>query len=60
MSVSTESDLRELAARGAAELDGADAIDLGFSPHDDAIHAPNENIRLDYLEKGMLWMGQTI
>jgi acetylornithine deacetylase/succinyl-diaminopimelate desuccinylase-like protein len=39
---------------------GADAIDLGFSPHDDAIHAPNENIRLDYLEKGMLWMAQTI
>jgi acetylornithine deacetylase/succinyl-diaminopimelate desuccinylase-like protein len=39
---------------------GSDAIDLGFSPHDDAIHAPNENIRLDLLEKGMLWMGQTI
>lgn len=28
MSVSTESDLRELAERGARELDGADAIDL--------------------------------
>jgi len=39
---------------------GAPAIDLGFSPHDDAIHAPNENIRLDYLENGMLWLGQTI
>ncbi len=39
---------------------GADAIDMGFSPFDDAIHAPNENIRLDYLEKGMLWIGQTI
>ena len=39
---------------------GAPAIDLGFSPHDDAIHAPNENIRLDYLEKGMVWMGQTL
>ena len=25
-----------------------------------ALHAPNENIRLDFLEKGMLWMGQTI
>jgi acetylornithine deacetylase/succinyl-diaminopimelate desuccinylase-like protein len=39
---------------------GSDAVDLGFAPHDDAIHAPNENIRLDYLEKGMLWVGQTI
>jgi acetylornithine deacetylase/succinyl-diaminopimelate desuccinylase-like protein len=39
---------------------GAPAIDMGFSPFDDAIHAPNENIRLDYLEKGMLWIGQTI
>jgi acetylornithine deacetylase/succinyl-diaminopimelate desuccinylase-like protein len=38
----------------------SDAIDVGFAPYDDAIHAPNENIRLDYLEKGMLWMGQTI
>jgi phosphoadenosine phosphosulfate reductase len=28
MTVTTESDLRELAKRGAAELDGADAIDL--------------------------------
>ena len=28
MSVTTENDLRELAAHGAAELDGADAIDL--------------------------------
>jgi len=39
---------------------GSEAVDLGFAPYDDAIHAPNENIRLDYLEKGMLWMGQTI
>jgi acetylornithine deacetylase/succinyl-diaminopimelate desuccinylase-like protein len=39
---------------------GVDAFDLGFSPHDDAAHAPNENIRLDYLEKGMIWIGQTI
>ena len=38
----------------------ADAVDIGFSPHDDAIHAPNESIRLDYLEKGMVWIGQTI
>ncbi|MDA4134330.1 MAG: M20/M25/M40 family metallo-hydrolase [Thaumarchaeota archaeon] len=39
---------------------GADAIDIGFSPIDDGIHAPNENVRLDLLEKGMVWMGQTI
>lgn len=39
---------------------GADAVDIGFSPHDDAIHAPNENIRLDYLEKGMVWIAETI
>jgi acetylornithine deacetylase/succinyl-diaminopimelate desuccinylase-like protein len=39
---------------------GAPAIDMGFAPHDDSIHAPNENLRLDYLEKGMLWMAQTI
>jgi acetylornithine deacetylase/succinyl-diaminopimelate desuccinylase-like protein len=38
----------------------SDAVDLGFAPPDDAIHAPNENIRLDYLEKGMVWMGQTL
>jgi acetylornithine deacetylase/succinyl-diaminopimelate desuccinylase-like protein len=38
----------------------SEAVDLGFAPHDDAIHAPNENIRLDFLEKGMVWMGQTI
>ncbi len=39
---------------------GADAVDIGFAPHDDAIHAPNENIRVDYLEKGMLWIGEAI
>ena len=39
---------------------GAPAIDVGLAPHDDAIHAPNENLRLDFLEKGMLWMAQTL
>lgn len=39
---------------------GSEAIDIGFSPHDDAIHAPNENIRLDYLEQGMVWIAQTV
>ena len=39
---------------------GAPAIDIGFAPHDDYIHSPNENIRLDYLEKGMLWTAKTI
>jgi acetylornithine deacetylase/succinyl-diaminopimelate desuccinylase-like protein len=39
---------------------GAPAVDIGFAPHDDFIHSPNENIRLDYLEKGMLWTANTI
>ena len=39
---------------------GAPAIEIGISPHDAALHAPNENIRLDLLEKGMLWIGSTI
>jgi acetylornithine deacetylase/succinyl-diaminopimelate desuccinylase-like protein len=38
----------------------SEAIDIGFAPDDDAIHAPNENIRIDYLEKGMIWMGETL
>jgi acetylornithine deacetylase/succinyl-diaminopimelate desuccinylase-like protein len=35
-------------------------LDIGISPIDAALHSPNENIRLDYLEKGMLWLGQTV
>jgi len=36
------------------------SLDIGISPHDMALHAPNENIRLDLLEKGMLWIAQTL
>jgi acetylornithine deacetylase/succinyl-diaminopimelate desuccinylase-like protein len=39
---------------------GIPAIDIGVSPPDAALHAPNENIRLDLFEKGMLWFGQTL
>ena len=39
---------------------GVAALDIGISPVDAALHSPNENIRLDFLEKGMLWLGQTI
>jgi acetylornithine deacetylase/succinyl-diaminopimelate desuccinylase-like protein len=39
---------------------GIPAIDIGISPPDAAMHAPNENIRLDLFEKGMLWIGQTL
>ena len=39
---------------------GVPAIDIGVSPPDAALHAPNENIRLDLFEKGMLWFGQTL
>jgi acetylornithine deacetylase/succinyl-diaminopimelate desuccinylase-like protein len=39
---------------------GVAGLDIGISPIDAALHSPNENIRLDYLEKGMLWLGQTV
>lgn len=35
-------------------------LDIGVSPVDSALHSPNENIRLDFLEKGMLWLGRTL
>ncbi|MDA4113581.1 MAG: M20/M25/M40 family metallo-hydrolase [Thaumarchaeota archaeon] len=35
-------------------------ISIGVSPSDAGAHSPNESLRLDYLEKGMLWMGETI
>ena len=35
-------------------------IDIGVAAEDAAIHAPNENLRLDLLEKGMLWVAETI
>lgn len=39
---------------------GVPAMDIGVSSHDAALHAPNENIRLDLFEKGMLWIAQTM
>ncbi len=35
------------------------AVSIGISPPDNAIHAPNENIRLDLFEKGILWLAET-
>jgi acetylornithine deacetylase/succinyl-diaminopimelate desuccinylase-like protein len=39
---------------------GVAGLDIGISPIDSALHSPNENIRLDFLEKGMLWLGRTV
>ncbi len=39
---------------------GVGGLDIGISPVDSALHSPNENIRLDLLEKGMLWLGRTV
>ncbi len=39
---------------------GVAGLDIGISPFDAAPHSPNENIRLDFLEKGMLWLGRTV
>ena len=39
---------------------GVAALEIGISPLDSALHSPNENIRLDFFEKGMLWIGQTL
>ena len=38
----------------------APAVMIGVSPPDNAIHAPNENIRIDLFEKGIHWLAQTI
>jgi acetylornithine deacetylase/succinyl-diaminopimelate desuccinylase-like protein len=39
---------------------GASAVSIGVSSTDCGMHAPNEMLRLDYFQKGMLWIGQTI
>jgi acetylornithine deacetylase/succinyl-diaminopimelate desuccinylase-like protein len=36
------------------------SVDIGVSAEDAAIHAPNENLRLDLLEKGMYWVAETV
>lgn len=38
----------------------APAISMGVSATDSGIHSPNENIRLDYLRKGIIWFAETI
>ena len=35
------------------------AVSIGVSPPDNAIHAPNESIRLDLFEKGILWLAES-
>jgi acetylornithine deacetylase/succinyl-diaminopimelate desuccinylase-like protein len=36
------------------------SVDIGVSAVDGGIHAPNENLKLENLRKGMLWVAQTI
>jgi acetylornithine deacetylase/succinyl-diaminopimelate desuccinylase-like protein len=36
------------------------SVDIGVCAEDAAIHAPNENLRLDLLQKGILWIADTI
>jgi len=38
----------------------ASAISIGVSSTDSWMHAPNEHLRLDYFQKGILWLGQTL
>jgi acetylornithine deacetylase/succinyl-diaminopimelate desuccinylase-like protein len=35
-------------------------VDIGVSAEGNAMHAPNENLRLDLLQKGMYWIAETI
>ncbi|MDV3244530.1 MAG: M20/M25/M40 family metallo-hydrolase, partial [Nitrososphaerales archaeon] len=39
---------------------GASAISIGVSSTDSGMHGPNEHLRLDYFQKGILWLGQTL
>ena len=36
------------------------AVSVGVSAPDSGMHGPNENLRLDLLEKGILWISETI
>jgi acetylornithine deacetylase/succinyl-diaminopimelate desuccinylase-like protein len=36
------------------------SVDIGVSAEDGGIHAPNENLRLDLLEKGIHWVAETV
>ncbi len=39
---------------------GMPSVDIGVSADDGAIHAPNENLRLDLFEKGIYWIADTL
>ena len=36
------------------------SVDIGVSAEDGGIHAPNENLKLENLRKGMVWIAETI
>ncbi len=36
------------------------SVDIGVSSLDGGIHAPNENLKLENLRKGMIWIAETI
>ena len=39
---------------------GMPSVDIGVSAEDGGIHAPNENLKLENLVKGMLWIAETM
>jgi acetylornithine deacetylase/succinyl-diaminopimelate desuccinylase-like protein len=36
------------------------SVDIGVSAEDGGIHAPNENLKLENLRKGILWVAETV
>ena len=36
------------------------SVDIGVSSIDGGIHAPNENLKLENMKKGMLWIAETL
>jgi acetylornithine deacetylase/succinyl-diaminopimelate desuccinylase-like protein len=39
---------------------GMPSVDIGVSAMDGGIHAPNENLKLENLQKGMYWIAETM
>jgi len=39
---------------------GMPSVDIGVSAADAALHAPNENLKLENLRKGMIWIAETM
>ncbi len=39
---------------------GMPSVDIGVSAEGNAMHAPNENLRLDLFQKGILWIAETM